>query len=146
MSFLPDEMPGPLAGAEDAQFWSFCNERQLCVQQCANCRTYRHPSSPICPVCRSNDTLWPQASGDGTVFSYTISAHAVHPALKGFGPFNICVILLDGAGDVRLVSNVMDARPEELAIGLRVRLRWDPLADGQVLPRFVVLREEAGHA
>lgn len=146
MSYLPDAMPGPQPGADDAQFWAFCERRELRVQQCGRCHTYRHPSSPVCPVCRSTETLWPEVSGDGTVFSYTVSAHAVHPALKGFPPFNICVILLDGAGDVRLVSNVMDAEPGELAIGLRVRLRWDPLPDGQVLPRFVVLREEAGRA
>jgi uncharacterized OB-fold protein len=47
------------------------------------------------------------------------------------------VVLLDGAGDVRLVTNIMDIPNEDIGIGMRVRLRWDELSDGQFLPRFV---------
>ena len=38
--------------------------------------------------------------------------------------------------DVRLVSNVIDAAPGEMAVGLRVTLAWDEIENGMFLPRF----------
>ena len=55
------------------------------------------------------------------------------------------VVLLDGAGDVRLVSNLMDAAPGDLRIGMRVKLAWDEAEGGRFLPRFV-RDEEAANA
>ena len=71
------------------------------------------------------------------MFSYTVAWHPVHPVQRGKPPYNIVVVLLDGAGDVRLVSNLMDTLPNELHIGLRVKLAWDEIEGGRFLPRFV---------
>ncbi|HZZ01743.1 OB-fold domain-containing protein [Paraburkholderia sp.] len=79
---------------------------------------------------------WKEISGNGTVFTYTIGHHAVHPALKGHGPYNVSVILLDDADDVRLVSNVIAVPPEELAIGMPVTVCFEPVGNGMLLPRF----------
>ena len=46
------------------------------------------------------------------------------------------VVHLDEADDVRLVSNVIDVAPEEIAVGLRVTLAWDEIEGGMFLPRF----------
>jgi uncharacterized OB-fold protein len=145
MSYLPDAMPLPPPGPDDAPFWEACARRELRVTRCTNCGAFRHPGTPVCAQCRSTAFDWPEVSGTGTVFSYTIAAHPTHAALKGHGPYNIAVVHLDGAGDVRLVSNVMDVPPEEMAIGMRVRLHWDELSDGSLLPRFV-RAEESGDA
>jgi uncharacterized OB-fold protein len=146
MSYLPDGMPTPFAGPDDAPFWEACNRRELRIQRCAECGTFRHPPLPICAVCRCTRCEWAEVPGTGTVFSYTIAAHPTHPALRGHQPYNIAVVLLDGAGDVRLVSNVMDVANEDLTIGMRVRLQWDALSDGQFLPRFVPLPEAGANA
>lgn len=143
MAYLPSGTPVPVPGPEDRLFWAACDKRELRIQQCAACLTFRHPPAPICPACRSTETLWTQVPGTGEVFSFTIVRHPVHPIFKDQVPFNVAVILLDGAGDVRLVSNVMDAAPEEMAIGLRVRLQWDETEEGAVLPRFVRDRSAA---
>ena len=37
---------------------------------------------------------------------------------------------------MRLVSNVIDAAPGEMAVGLRVTLAWDEIENGMFLPRF----------
>jgi len=37
---------------------------------------------------------------------------------------------------VRLVSNVIDAAPGEMVVGLRVTLAWDEIENGMFLPRF----------
>ena len=70
------------------------------------------------------------------MFSYTIVHHPAHPALKTAVPFNVAVVHLDAADDVRLVSNVVDAAPAEMAVGMRVTLVWDEVEGGMFLPRF----------
>lgn len=137
MAYLPQGMPLPEAvDADEAKFWAHCAQRELRIQQCKDCGTFRHPPVPICRRCRSERTAWTAVPGTGTVFTYTVAYHPVHPALKTAVPYNIALVLLDGAGDVRLVSNVVDAAPEELRIGMRVSLFWDEVAEGRYLPRF----------
>jgi uncharacterized OB-fold protein len=146
MSYLPSGMPMPIAGPDDAPFWEACSRRELRIQCCADCGTFRHPPVPVCAQCRSMRRDWVAVPGTGTVFSYTIAAHPTHASLRGRAPYNIAVVLLDGAGDVRLVTNIMDIANEDIAIGIRVRLQWDELADGQCLPRFVPQMEAPADA
>lgn len=135
MSYLPQGTPLPQPGPDDQPFWDFCARRDLRIQRCADCGRFRHPPMPFCAACGSGKTEWAKVPGTGTVFSYTIVHHPTHPALKSAVPFNIVVVHLDGADDVRLVSNVIDAAPDELAIGLRVALAWDEV-ENMFLPRF----------
>lgn len=91
---------------------------------------------PFCATCGSGGLEWAQVSGNGTVFSYTIVHHPAHPALKTAVPFNVVVVLIDDADDVRIVSNVIDAALDEISVGLRVALVWDEVEGGMFLPRF----------
>jgi len=136
MSYLPDDMPLPLATPDDAPYWQSCRERQLRIQCCGSCHTFRHPPMPLCAECGSSAIEWAPVSGNGTVFSYTVAYHPTHPALKSAVPYNIAVVMLDDAGDVRLVSNIVDAAPEEMRVGLPVALVWEPTSDGGYLARF----------
>ncbi len=137
MAYFPEGMPLPQpADRDELPFFEACKRKELVIQRCADCRRFRHPPVPVCAHCGSFKTEWAKVPGTGTVFSFTVAYHPVHPALRDAVPYNVAYILLDEADDVRLVSNVMDAKPEEMRIGLRVRLEWDPTSDGSFLPRF----------
>lgn len=146
MAYLPAGTPLPQPTPDDLPFWEACARRELRIQRCADCGRFRHPPMPRCPDCRSPRFDWQPVDGEGEVFSFTIVRHAVHPALRDAVPFNVAVVMLDGTGDVRLVSNVVDATPEEMRIGLRVSLVWDEVPGGGALPRFrkAVPAEAAG--
>ena len=135
-NYLPESLPSPHPSHDDLPFWDYCRKHELRIQQCAACDAFRHPPVPVCAHCGKFSWKWTQVSGRGTVFSYTIAHHAVHPALKEVLPYNIAVVLLEGAGTVRLVSNVIDAVPHEIHVDLPVELVWEDLADGMTLPRF----------
>lgn len=135
-NYLPDGVPPPHPTQDDFPFWDYCKQHELRIQQCAACNIFRHPPRPVCGECGHFAWNWTRVSGRGTVFSYTVINHPVHPALKESLPYNVAVVLLDGAGDVRLVSNVIDAAPEEMHIGLPVELVWQDLPDGMALARF----------
>ena len=108
----------------------------LAFQHCTNCGTFRHPPVDVCYVCQSTDSGWTEISGEGTVYSYTVVTHAVHPGLVTKVPFNVALVEFPDAPGVRLITNVVDASPEELTVGLPVRLHWEDLDNGTTLPRF----------
>jgi uncharacterized OB-fold protein len=132
--FFPDGMPAPLADTLTLPFFQAAAEHRLVVQRCTGCGHTRLPPAPLCPECRSTDSDWKQVSGRGEVYTYTI----VHrPIAAGQQlPFVIAVIALEGAGGVRMISNVVDAKPEDLAIGLPVELVWEDMSTELALPRF----------
>ena len=136
MSYLPEGMPSPHPTVDDAPFWQACQEKRLVIRRCEDCRLFYHPPLPTCPHCGSAHVHWKPVSGRGTVYSYTIGHHAVHPSLKGHSPYNVSVVLLDDADDVRLITNVVDVPPEQMAIGLPVEVCFEPSGEGQMVPRF----------
>ena len=135
-NYLPDAVPAPHTTHDDYQYWDYCRKHDLRVQQCEDCGTFRHPPRPVCAHCGKFGWKWTPVTGRGTVFSYTVADHLVHPSLKGATPYNIAVVLLEGAGDVRLVSNVIDATPDEMHVDMPVELVWEDLPGGMTLPRF----------
>lgn len=136
MNYLPLGMPLPLPSPEDGPFWEACRNRRLIVRHCQVCGHCFHPPTPSCVNCGSSEVEWKELPGTGTIYSYTIAHHAVHPALKGFTPYNVVVVLMDEADDVRLVSNLVDAGPDDIVIGEPVALHWEEIEEGHVLPRF----------
>jgi len=48
----------------------------------------------------------------------------------------IAVIALEDAGGVRILSNVVDANPDELEIGMPVELVWEDMSEDLAMPRF----------
>lgn len=136
MTYFPQGIPLPQPNPDDQPYWEACANRELRFQRCANCGRFRHPPMPTCGVCGSGNVEWKAVPGTGTVFSYTIVHHPAHKALKSAVPYNVVVVHLDDADDVRIVSNVIDASPREISVGLRVALVWDEIEDGMFLPRF----------
>ena len=136
MSYLPAGLPLPEPSPEDVPFWDACRKRQLIVRHCDACNRCFHPPMPSCPHCGSTEVSWKESSGEGTVFSYTVAYHAVHQALRGYTPYNVVVVLLNDADDVRLISNLVDAEAGDIRIGEPVNLYWDEIENGMFLPRF----------
>ena len=129
MAYLPTGFAVPPYLPHEAGFAQGCREQVLRIQRCRDCGRFRHPPSPRCPHCRSEACDWPAVAGGGEVYSYTIVRHAASEALRAALPYNVVVVLLDGTDGVRLVSNLIDAAPEMVRIGLRVRLDWERRGD-----------------
>jgi len=51
-------------------------------------------------------------------------------------PYVIAVIALEGAGGVRIISNLVDVNPDELEIGSPVELVWEDMSADLAIPRF----------
>lgn len=118
-------------------FWDAAARHVLVAAQCADCGTFRMPPTPFCPCCQSQRIDWRTLSGRGSVYSYTIVARAILPGMEAHLPYVPAVITLEGAGGVRLISNVVDVGVADIAIDMPVSVVWDDLPGAVAVPRFV---------
>ena len=134
--WFPDEMPMPAASAETEGWWEAAADHRLVVQRCAACGTTRHPPGPVCPRCRSAASEWATLPGTGRVYTYTVVRQAFIPSLRDRIPYVVIAVELDGAGGARLVSNLVDADPGEVTVGMPVEVVWEDMGPELALPRF----------
>jgi len=136
MPYLPAALPRFVPGRDDGPWWDALRRHELVIQRCADCGRWRHPPAPLCASCRSVAVRWERTSGQGRVFSYTIVHHAVHPALADHIPYNVALVELPDADNVRLISNLVDVPPADIHIGLEVEILFEDLDQETTLPRF----------
>lgn len=116
-------------------FWQAAKEHRLTACQCADCGHFRMPPTPFCPECQSTHRSWPELPGTGTVFSFAICNRSPFPDLPDFVYVPV-VVDLDGAPGARLVSNLVGMNAEDVTIGMKVQVDWNPIQDEWVLPIF----------
>ena len=61
------------------------------------------------------------------------------PGIRGFEdavPFAIIAVELDEQPGLLVLSNLLDAPPEQAVIGLHVEVDFEPMEGGFVLPQF----------
>ncbi len=135
--YFPEGMPEP--DPDDALnkgFWDACREGRLTVQQCDHCGARQYPPEINCHACGEFDLDWQEVAGRGTVWSMINCVHPVHPALDEAGPYNVALIQLDDAPDIRMVGNIIDIDFDDIAIGMPVRVVFERTAPGLVQPRW----------
>ena len=140
MTTFPPEMPLPAITEDTRPFWDACRRHELSIQRCTGCGTFRHPPTPVCWKCRGFRHEWVPVSGRGTVFSYAVVDRAFLPELAAHVPYTVIVVALDDAPGVRLVSNLVDAAPGEVHVGLPVEVYFDDVRADVTVPRFRVRR------
>ena len=135
--YLPD-LPLPTITPTSDGYWRGAAEGRLDIQRCAACGAHRHPPTEGCYRCGSLDWGWDTLPGTGTVFTYTWVADPIIPAIEDRVPYNVAIVEVDGTeGEpVRVVSNVVDATPDTLAVGDRVTLHCEAVTEEVGLARF----------
>jgi uncharacterized protein len=134
--WFPDDMPVPAVNAETAGFWEAGAAHRLVIRRCTACGQLRHPPGPLCPTCRGTEADWKTLPGTGTVYTYTVVRQAFIPSLQDKLPYAVIVVELDGAPGIRLVSNLVDADPHDVRVGLPVEVVWEDMGPELALPRF----------
>lgn len=131
--------PRPALTQDNQFFFDGAKERKLLIQRCASCGTLRHPPRPACAVCRSFEWDTEEASGRGTVFSYTVNHYPQVPAFD----YPLLVALVELEEGTRLVANLSGVEPESVAIGMPVVAEFVEFDDDLTLPVFRPVEAEA---
>jgi uncharacterized OB-fold protein len=126
----------PEVTRDSKPYWDGLKERRLMLQQCADCGVYRHYPRPVCPHCYSMQVTWREASGKGTVYSWTVSHHAFHPSFKKNLPQ--AFVTADLEEGVRITAELVDGKSDRLAIGKPVRVSFISFDDDLSGPALVL--------
>ena len=120
----------PQVNRDTAFFWEGTAAGELRIQQCNACGALRHPPGPACPACGALDRGYVTACGRGTVFSYVVHRHPPVPGRE----LPILLVLVDLEEGVRMVGELVDVEPEDLAIGMPVTADFRRIDDDLTLP------------
>lgn len=126
------KLAAPIATHDDLFFWEGVAAGELRLQRCADCARLRMPPRPMCPFCHSLQWRAERASGRGTVHTWVIPRHP--PPEPGQEP--PIVILVELEEGVRLVSNLREAKPEEVRNGMAVEVCFVDGDGGSRLHQF----------
>lgn len=122
--------PYPEADGETGPFWDGIAEGRLRIQRCGACgRHVLYPRS-VCPFCTTGGLEWVDASGRGTVHSFTV-VHLAAPGFEGEAPY--AVVLVDLAEGPRLMTRLLGVDAHDVRIGMAVELE---VAGDPPLPYF----------
>ena len=120
--YLPDGLPapGPTHDGLDAPYWEGAREHELRVQRCADCGTFQWGPEWLCYKCHSFDVQFEKVEPRGRIYSWERVWHPVHPALKDAVPYIVVLVELPGAGNVRMVGNLIGDGEQPVEIGAEV--------------------------
>ncbi len=130
------EIPLPVPDEDSAPFWEACRRHELVMQRCAHCARFRFTPRPMCPACQSTDCEWVPVSGRGTIYSRVICHPPVLPAFQDRVPYAVVLVELGEDPALRMLGNVLDCSPEEVEIGMPVRVDFQDLDDDISLPQW----------
>lgn len=122
--------PRPAITHDNAFFWEGLAQRKLLFQSSGG--RLRHPPGPMDPVTGSLEFDIVEASGKGTIHSFVIMHQ---PRMPGFD-YPLPVVLVELEEGVRIVANMIDATPDDVAIGRAVTAEFVEVEPGYVLPAF----------
>jgi acetyl-CoA acetyltransferase/uncharacterized OB-fold protein len=119
--------PLPSVTPENSFFWRSGDDGVLRFQRCKSCQRLRFPIAPICPYCLSTDWAPAGVSGHATVVASTINYQPWTPALVP--PYVVAVVAIDEDPEVRLTTNVIGVEPDDVHLGMRVRVTFEHQGD-----------------
>jgi|SRR5690554_313239 len=134
----PDALFSLATDSWTAPFWNAAKEHRLVACQCADCGHFRMPPTPYCPSCRSQAVNWPELSGKGIIYSYSIVSYPIIPQMDDSIPYVPAIIELPEAGGVRLISNVVCVDVADIAVGQEVEVCWHDHSEEVSIPRFTL--------
>jgi acetyl-CoA acetyltransferase/uncharacterized OB-fold protein len=127
------QRPMPQPTISSAPFWTSGADGRLRIARCQSCSGYHHPPQPICPQCRSPQVSMTPVSGRATVAGFTVNHQQWLPAFPP--PYVVAVVAIEEDSSARLTTNIVGCHPEDVAIGMRVRVVFEE-HDGLWIPLF----------
>ncbi len=120
------DWPDPPASPEAAPFVAAAREGRFLLRRCAACGKAHWYPRELCPFC-FGETAWEEASGDGTVYSYTVLTREDPPRAIAY------VTLAEGP---TMLTSLVECEAGEIAVGQRVRLVFAASRNGTPVPCF----------
>ena len=115
------DIPSP--DLETQAFWDGCRDGRFLIRHCNACGADHFYPRPFCPKCWSPDVSWKEASGRGTLYTYSVVHVNDLPPFPERVPYVAAIVEL--AEGPRMMTNVVGCDPVEVAIGQEVAVRFE---------------------
>ncbi len=110
---------------DTAPFWSATKDKRLTYQKCDNCGAVVWHPRRHCTGCVDGTLSWHEASGAGTVYTFSVVRQSYHPFFRSLVPYAVAWIDLDEGP--RILSNVVgvDDPTSDISCGMKVKVSWE---------------------
>ena len=125
--------PAPQPNLETQPFWDATAEGRFLLKRCDTCGTVIWYPRFLCPDCHGTETSWFEASGRGTIYTFTIVRRGQGP-YAGAAPYVAAYVTLDEGPTI--LTNIVGCPPEQVEIGQPVEVVWHDTGEGSALYRF----------
>ena len=133
MSTVRFDLPTP--EGDTAEWWEAAKEERLLIRHCLDCGEYSYYPRPFCPSCWSERVEWHQASGEATLYTWSVIYSNDMPPFKDRVPY--VAAMVDLAEGPRMMTNIIDTPFEDLRVGMALSLRFMVISDDFTIPVFV---------
>jgi uncharacterized OB-fold protein len=134
MADSPARSDLPTIEPESRPYWDAAAEGRLLLRSCSDCGTVHHYPRPFCPACWSENVEWVEASGRATLYTWsTVFVNDMYPFRERL-PYIAAVVDLEEGP--RMMTNVVDAAPEDLSVGMALQVAFREVDDAVTAPVF----------
>jgi uncharacterized OB-fold protein len=123
--------PAPPVTPETKPFWDATAEGRLVLPRCRPCGTVIWYPRAICPACHAMDVEWIDATGRGTIYSFTVIRRSGYAGGRDY-----VLAYVELAEGPKIMTNIVDYAPEDLVCGRAVEVVFHDTGHGSALPRF----------
>ena len=106
-------------------FWAGTKDHEFRYQQCKNCGTVVFYARNHCTGCVDGELEWKVASGQATLYSFSVVRQSYHPFFRNQVPY--AVAWVDLAEGPRILTNITGVTDplKEISIGMPLTLEWE---------------------
>jgi len=124
MKFEKHSRPAPTPTNITHTFWNAIKEHKFLLQFDPDSKKYQFYPRALSVHSGKQNLEWREASGLGTVYSYT-ETHIPAHGFEGLEPYLIVTVELNEG--VRLMSLLYNCSVDQVQIGMPVRICWDKI-------------------
>jgi uncharacterized OB-fold protein len=118
----------PAINPGDGPYFEAAGEGRLMLRCCRACGEHHHFPRAICPFCWSQELDWVEASGRGTIYTFSVTRRGER------APYCIAYVQLE-EGPL-MMTNIVAADLDEVRIGMRVAAIFPKSEGGLGVPMF----------
>jgi uncharacterized OB-fold protein len=112
-------------------YWQSAADGKLVLQRCVDCGQFQFYPRALCAAC-GGETEWVDASGRGTLYTFTIIRQNRSEAFVRLSPYAVGIVELDEG--VRMMSNIVGCELDQLEVGMPLEVLLLKAADDVGLP------------
>jgi uncharacterized OB-fold protein len=121
------KLAAPVVTTESEAFFDAAREGRFAIPVCAACGKAHWYPRAICPFCSSDEVEWRDASGRGTIYSFSVMRRVKEPYVIAH------VTLAEGP---TMLTNIVDCDLDTVHIGQAVTVVFQDTENGPPAPLF----------